>query len=111
MLPQVRGAKEQDGVGRARIVITGAMLAAALAGCSSHPGTPTSAATTQSQSYKDGVKAGEAISLPNETSTQMQDNCAASALKKMPGTDVKSEWVSGCEAGIIQAEISSGDSG
>jgi ABC-type glycerol-3-phosphate transport system substrate-binding protein len=98
-------------VAKARKVITGAMLAAALAGCSSHPGTPTSAATTQSQSYKDGVKAGAAISLPNETAAQMQDNCAASVPRKMPGTDVKSEWMSGCEAGIIQAEISSGDSG
>ena len=99
---------------KARTVIIGAMLAAVVAGCSSHPSTPTSAATQSAQSqksYKDGVKAGEAISLPNETAAQMQDNCAASVPKKMPSTDIKSDWMGGCEAGIIQGEINSGDSG
>lgn len=101
-------------MGTARIVITGAVLAAAVAGCSSHPGTPVSAASqsVQSQkSYKDGLKAGESISLPNETAVQMQDNCAASVPQKMPSTDIRSQWMGGCEAGIIQAEIQAGDSG
>ncbi len=101
-------------MGKARMVITGAMLAAAVAGCSSHPSTPTSAATQTAQtqkSYNDGLKAGEAISLPNETAAQMHNNCAASAPQTMPRADVKSDWMSGCEAGIIQAEINSGDSG
>lgn len=101
-------------MGRARMVITAAMLAAAVAGCSSHPGTPTAAASQSAQSqksYQDGFKAGESISLPSETSVQMQANCAASVPRKMPSTDIKSQWLGGCEAGIIQAEISSGDSG
>jgi hypothetical protein len=41
----------------------------------------------------------------------MQANCAASVPKKMPSTDIKSNWMDGCEAGIIQGEIQSGDSG
>jgi uncharacterized lipoprotein YbaY len=101
-------------VGKARKVIAGALLATAVAGCSSHPGAPKAAGSgsaVSQKSYKDGVKAGESISLPNETAVQMQANCGASAGQKMPSTDIKSEWVSGCEAGIIQAEIQSGDSG
>jgi hypothetical protein len=101
-------------VGKARLVITGAMLAAAVAGCASHGSTPNAAAphTAQGQkSYKDGFKIGEAISLTNETAGQMQANCTASARQKMPGADIKSEWMDGCVAGIIQAEITSGNSG
>ena len=101
-------------MGKARMAIIGAMLAAAVAGCSGHPSAPTSAATQAGQSqksYQDGVKAGESISLPNETAIQMRDNCATSVPRKMPRTDVKSEWMDGCEAGIIQAEIQAGDSG
>ncbi len=98
----------------ARWVITGAMLAAAVVGCSSHPSTPKSATTqaTQGQkSYDAGFKVGEALSQPNETAAQMYDNCASSAVQKMPSTDTRSDWMSGCEAGIIQGEITAGDSG
>jgi hypothetical protein len=101
-------------VGKARTVITGVLLAAAVAGCSSHPGASTSSAPQSAvgqKSYSAGFKAGESISLPNETATLMQSNCAASARQKMPSTEIRSQWISGCEAGIIQAEISSGDSG
>jgi hypothetical protein len=96
---------------KARIVITGAMLAAAVAGCSS---TPTSTITQFARgetSYQNGVKGGESISLPNETAAQMRNNCAASVLRKMPRAGIKSQWMSGCEAGIIQAGIRAGDSG
>jgi len=101
-------------VGKARIVIAVALLAAVVAGCSSHPRVPVSAVTQSAQSqksYQDGVKAGEAISLPNETAIQMRDSCAASVPRKMPRTDIKSQWMGGCEGGIIQAEIQAGDSG
>ncbi len=87
---------------------------AVLTGCSARPSGPTPAGSQSvvaTKSYTDGVKAGESISLPNETAAQMQANCAVTALKQMPSSDTKSAWMGGCVAGTIQAEIQAGDSG
>jgi hypothetical protein len=93
------------------MLITAAMLAAAVAGCASHPSTSTSPPTQNQKSYNAGYKVGEAISQPNETVAQMDTNCAGSEQQKMPSTDIKANWMDGCVAGIIQAEIQSGSSG
>jgi hypothetical protein len=91
-------------------VIVGLIVLAA--GCSSHPSTPAgSQSVSSTKSYSDGEKAGESISLPNETATQMQASCEVTAQKQMPSSDTKSSWMGGCVAGIIQAEIQAGDSG
>jgi hypothetical protein len=86
----------------------------AVTACGGHPSAPQPAGSPSAlstKSYNAGVKAGESISLPNETAAQMQANCEATAVQRMSGTDLKSAWLSGCVYGIIQAEIQSGSSG
>jgi hypothetical protein len=89
----------------ARKVIATAMLAAALAGCSSHsPSTPKASATQSTlsgRSFSDGLKAGESIAIPGETDGEVHANCAVTELQQMPSGDIKSRWMTGCFAGTI----------
>ena len=91
-------------------LIAALALAAAVGGCSSHPSAPKPAARQSviSRSYEDGLAAGEAVSLPNETVSQMDASCTAMEPQQKPRADNAHLWRAGCIAGSIAAQVMSG---
>lgn len=87
----------------------------ALAGCGSAATTTTHQhhhlkVPLSGKSFKDGMKVGENIAIPNKSDGQIKANCAVSAVEQMPAGDIKSSWMGGCFGGYIMAQIKSDQS-
>jgi hypothetical protein len=94
------------------VVIAGVIMLAA--GCSGHPGSPSPGGGTKTargtQSYKDGIRAGEGIAVrSNQTLAQRITKCQALATKQMPANDAPVQWTEGCTVGTYLGQSGAGN--